>query len=268
MKILFQKITSGKDNIYIDLLKWNLERAKATDTEIEISIPKVSIQGLDHVIYRYFRMLNDREIIEGLIQSQGKNFDGILVGCFFDPCLREAREILNIPIVGFAEASFLLANIIGFKFAVITMDPKSIPDTENLIDTYGVRSKAISTSPVRSLKISLEEQVNALRNPELLIRDFTEVAKGCVADQADVVIPGCLLMSPILAKAGLDQVHEAVVLDCITVGVKILEVMVSLNLKGISWISRRSIYKSPPTELFINLRNVFPYLGSGTEKII
>ena len=28
MKIRFQKITSGKDKKYINLLKWNLERAK------------------------------------------------------------------------------------------------------------------------------------------------------------------------------------------------------------------------------------------------
>ena len=74
-------------------------------------------------------------------------------------------------------------------------------------------------------------------------------------------------MSPILAKADVSEVNSAVVLDCLTIGLKMLEIVIKLKQNNIPWISRKSIYKMPPSDMFNAMQNMFRYSGGETEKI-
>mgnify|MGYP001565484491 CR=1 FL=1 len=264
MKIWYQKITPTKNPDYLDLLKANLEKVKRKGTTIDIKIPKVGLNKYEYIPYSYFRFLNDREILAGTLQAREENYDGAVIACFRDPCLREARETLEIPVVGPAESSMLLAHLMGYRFGIVTIHPKSVLFMEENIDRYGFRKRAIPNA-VRSLTLSLEEQLEGLKNHGKVIEDFSQVAKNAIKDGAEVIICGCCMISPILDAASLKEVEGVPVINCVTAAVKILELMVELKNIGVPWISRKSCYALPPERYVEEVKALFPYLGSTSE---
>ncbi len=264
MNIWYQKITPTRNPFYLDILKVNLEKVKRKGTTIDIKIPQVGLTKHEYIPYSYFRFLNDREILAGTLQAQEENYDGAIIACFRDPCLREARETIDIPIVGPAESSMLLAHLMGNKFGIITIHPKSVLFMEENIDRYGFRKRAISNA-VRSLTLSLEEQVEGLKNHGKVIEDFSEVAKNAIKDGAEVIICGCCMISPILEVARLKEVERVPIINCVTAAVKILELMVELKNIGVPWISRKNLYALPPESYVNEVKALFPYLGSTSE---
>ncbi|MBN2227947.1 MAG: Asp/Glu racemase, partial [Candidatus Thorarchaeota archaeon] len=49
-----------------------------------------------------------------------KKYDAIIIGCAGDPGLRAARELMDVPIIGPAEASYHYACMIADRFSVIS----------------------------------------------------------------------------------------------------------------------------------------------------
>lgn len=264
MKLWYQKITPTRNPNYLELLGANLERVRRKEVKIDIKIPKVGLNKHEYIPYGYFRFLNDREILSGILQAEQEGYDGAIIACFRDPCLREARETLNIPITAPAESSMLLAQMMGYRFGIITIHPKSTLHMEDNIDRYGFRKRAISNA-VRSLTISLEEQVEGLRNPEKIVEDFCRVGKEAIKDGAEVLICGCCMISPVLDKVGLKEVDKVPIINCVTAAAKLLELMVEMKNLGIPWISRKNSYALPPQDYIHEMKGLFPYLGSASE---
>ncbi|MFW6113467.1 MAG: hypothetical protein ACOC78_00915 [Actinomycetota bacterium] len=71
--------------------------------------------------------------------------------------------------------------------------------------------------------------------------------------------PGCEEEYP----NGFIQVDGVPIVDVISSGVRLAEVLVSLKEAGLSWISRAGIYRRPDREMFENNLEDFPYHGSG-----
>jgi Asp/Glu/hydantoin racemase len=74
---------------------------------------------------------------------------GVVLACFGEPGLVALREILPVPVVGIAEASFLTACTIGFKFGIMAWAPKDVPAMENLLWTYGLEKRYAGTWPMK-----------------------------------------------------------------------------------------------------------------------
>jgi hypothetical protein len=72
--------------------------------------------------------------------------------------------------------------------------------------------------------------------------------------------PGCEDEYP----GGLTEVDGVPVVDVISAGVRIAEVLASFKKAGLSWISRSAGYRRPGVEMSeLNLED-FPYHGSGS----
>lgn len=72
--------------------------------------------------------------------------------------------------------------------------------------------------------------------------------------------PGCEDEYP----DGFTEVDGVPIVDVISAGVRLAEVLVSFRRAGLSWISRIGGYRRPDEELFeLNLED-FPYHGSGS----
>ena len=255
MRLAYHRITPVAPGPYIELLKENIGRVKRQDTVVDIKGPKRSIGVFDSV-YRSLRFYNDREVLESVWESYEEGYDAIAFNCFYDPCLDVAREIIDIPILGPAESSMLMASMMGAKFGIVTFHPKAIPDYENLIKIYGFEKKALA-HPVRSLKQSLDQQMEGVTKPKPTIEDFRETAKELIRDGAEVIIPGCLMLSPILVKSGVKEVEGVPVLDVVSVVIKFAEFMVELSKAGLPIISRRGYYQGPDKDLIEKVRGTF-----------
>ncbi len=189
-------------------------------------------------------------------RSYREGYDAIALNCFFDPCVDVAREMMGIPVVGPAEASMSMASLMGARFGIVTFHPKTIPDYERMIRVYGFESRAIA-SPVRSLTQSPEDQLRGVTAPEATIEDFEAVASTFVRDGAEVIIPGCLMLSPILVKQGITHVEDVPVLDVVSVTVKFAEFLYEMSKAGLPIVSRRGFYRGPDPILLDEVRGVF-----------
>lgn len=222
---------------YYTLVKKHYGLVKRKDTELTIRDVN-GFDGPEWTHYTGLRLFNDAQILKSLIATEQEGFDGISIACFLDPALYEARQLLTIPVTGLAESSMHLACIMGNKFAVITSSERFIPTMEENIHKYGVQSKAISRNPVRALVIPEEELIGGSD----WIKEFQELSLRCIEDGAEVLVAGCGLMSPALIQAGITDVNGAVIIDPLSVSLKLTELMVDLQMAKLPVVSRKSIF--------------------------
>lgn len=257
MRILLANVPAGeKDSeggqfvktVVVPMWRRNLELVKQKDTDIIFRFPRRGLTGLDAFMYSYLHHLSDREIFHAVVQAEKEGFDAAMITCFHDPMLWDIRQAVDIPVVSIGESSMLLATMMGRRFGVVTISPYSIHDTEENIARYGLKERAVG---VRSTSETGDEQPMALVDAHRAIEAFKKVARELIADGAEVLIPGCGLMSPALRLApgaekeypkGLTEVNGVPIADVFGDAIKMAETLVSLKKAGSCWISRKGLY--------------------------
>ncbi|NIM45269.1 MAG: hydrogenase expression protein HupH, partial [Nitrososphaeria archaeon] len=78
-----------------------------------------------------------------------------------DPALHGARELVDIPVIGPAEASMAMASIIGHKFSVVTVLQSVVPIFHNMVAAYGFRDRfaSVRSIDIPVLELEKEEEV-------------------------------------------------------------------------------------------------------------
>ncbi|MBW2143178.1 MAG: hypothetical protein JRG75_02110 [Deltaproteobacteria bacterium] len=242
-----------------DMLQTNVERAKRSDTEIVIHSLKRGLGDLEHLNYPGFRFLNDREILRNILNARDGEYDGAVVLCVFDPAIRAARQMLDIPVTGLFEASVHLAAMMGRKFAVITAHPSYLPIIEENMEKYRMNVQAISHSPVRDIGLSADEFIGCFAGDySLVLETFKDVARECIKDGAEVIIAGCGLLSTMLTHNDLLEVEGAPIIDPNLAGIKMAELMADIRKAGLPFISRKGLFhKAPDSETENVLKTCF-----------
>lgn len=214
--------------------------------------------------YPYFEMLNNLEIIDQLIKAEKEGFDAVVIGCYCDPALREARGILDIPVIGLSEASMMIAQSVGNRFACVTVWESYVPIMEKNLRLYGWEDRAIAHRPVRHFDLNWTHLIKAFKGDgKDLIQAFEEVALSCAEDGADVIIAGCGYLAPALSLCGYRHVAKTSVpvIDCVAAGLTMAEALVKLNqVTGLSPSRcKTSIYPRPPSGTLTAIRKRFGF---------
>ncbi len=106
-----------------------------------------------------------------------------IIGCFYDGGLREAREVLTMPVVGMGEASVLLASTMGHRFSIIVGRRKWIPKMSDNAVLAGVERRLAS---FRSVDMGIPD---VLADPERFLDRVIEEGRRAVdEDGAEVVV--------------------------------------------------------------------------------
>jgi allantoin racemase len=243
--------------------------AKQPDTELVFRFPRRGLSGLEGEMYSYLHHLAAAEIFHAVVQAERDGFDGALIACFHDPMLWEARQAVDIPVVGFGESSLVLATLMGRKFGVVTISPHSVHDTEENITKYGLKERCAG---VRCVCESGAEQESAMVDARAAIESFSTAARELIAQGAEVLIPGCGLMAPVLRFApgaeaeypnGLTEVDGVPIADVYGNAIKCAETLVGLKQAGSCWISRKGLYAHASPAAIEGGRMVLEYGGPG-----
>ncbi len=120
--------------------------------------------------------------------------DGVVLACFGDPGLFALREILPVPVVGVAEASFLTACMIGFKFGILVGAPKDVPAMENLLWTYGLEKRYAGSWPMEMAVLEMHT------DREQSMHRLATGAELLVNRGAEVILLGCAGLSSFQAS--------------------------------------------------------------------
>ena len=267
MKILWQEIfertipLTDESDILWNGVKQMVQRVKSPSTQVDHAWLKRS-SNLNW--YPYLEMINDLEIIDHLIQGEKDGYDAAIIGCYCDPGLREARGVLDIPVIGLSEAAMMFAQTIGGRFACVTVWESYVPIMEKNLRLYGWENRAISNRPIRYFNLEWPKLINAFKGDgEALIEAFEKVAISCVEDGADVVIVGCAFLGPALSLCGYNSIAQTKVpvIDCAVTGVAMAEAMANLHHQtGMSPSrSATSMYPKPPHKKLGSIRERFGF---------
>lgn len=178
--------------------------------------------GFPSLEYMNEEMVNAIYAVDKVVWGEENGFNAVLINCFFDPGLYEAREKVSIPVVGAGEASLCLSARLGHKFAVLATSEKSIPKIERSIERYHLDKDC---SEVLSLGIGvprLQEEGLSDEISAILRRQIDKAMAG----GAEAITVGCT--ASIGIGKLLSQISPIPVIDPAIVSLKITEMMGSL----------------------------------------
>lgn len=76
-----------------------------------------------------------------LAANHHAGFDAVILGVSMDTALRPMREMLDIPVVGMAEAALLTSCMLGGRIGCLTLGGHLLPLYEELTAAYGLQSR-------------------------------------------------------------------------------------------------------------------------------
>lgn len=168
------------------------------------------------------------DTLKKAMQAEISGASAIVIDCMGDPGLHACREAVSIPVLGAGQTAMHLANLLGNRFAFITVLDRIRPIIEDLISAYGIRDKYASFQAVDIPVLDLS------RDGDTLNAALAEKALRSIEDDgADVVVLGCTgflgcaeAMRTTLQAAG----YEVPVIDPIPATVGIAEALVKAGL--------------------------------------
>ena len=223
----------------------------------------------------YYKMACDDNMVENVIQAEKAGYDASLVGCYYDPGLLEAKGATSYPVVGVAQSAMLLAQMIGRKFACMTLTDMAVPYLEMNVRTIGLEAWA-THRPVRALKIEYPVMWSQLLqayqgDPQPLIESFEDAAMECVKDGADVITTGCVWMGPAFTLHGYREVANTgvQVVDSFAAGIGMIEMMLQLyqNIGVTTSHGDNSLYTTPDEASFQRHRTLLGIDSTKSDKL-
>lgn len=160
------------------------EFAQYASPGTELSVVNLT-EGPRSIESEYEEAMSVPGILSLVQQAEQEGCDAVISNCFGDPGIRPARELVNVPVIGPAEASFLLAAGLGQRFSVVTVVKSVVPMIEHLVDLAGVTSRLASVRTIDIPVLGLQD-IGTMRNG--LHREMLAAIKD---DDAHVLVLGC-----------------------------------------------------------------------------
>lgn len=162
--------------------------------------------------------------------------DAIVINCLRDPGVDLLRELIDVPVIGLAEAAMCMAGLLGRSFGFLVNEERGIQVVEEQARKFGRAEAFVGARP---LDIAVD-RLHELETADV-VAAMADVAQMLIEqDRADVVVLGCTALSPYigpmrveLTKRGLPRVP---VIEPTELGVRLAEMMCDLGLQH----SRRS----------------------------
>lgn len=208
------------------------QAAKFPHTEVITVRPRVGPESIEGFYDEYLAIPGILEQI--LLDSDA---DAFVIACWGDPGLEAARELTPNPVVGIAEASLYVANMLAAKWSVVTTLHRAREMAEQTIHRAGLTARCAS---VRTTSLSVLDTERDRDGTLEILATASQLAID--NDGAEAICLGCAGMS------GLEKQLEArlgvPVIDSVAAAVKMAESLVSLGKRT----SKHLTYRPPETK--------------------
>jgi allantoin racemase len=158
-----------------------------------------------------------------LVSERAGTFDAAILACFGDPGLYAARELTDAPVVGIAEASFLLAMSLGHRFGIVSTVDRATPATWDLLRHYGIEARCAAVEPSEAEVLELDDDASGA------IDRMEAAGARAIAAGAEVLCMGCGAMVSI--RAELERRLHVPVVEAVPAAVAHAESLLSLGLR-------------------------------------
>lgn len=217
-----------------------LEPYKEESTQLDVVSLKAGLP--QHLEYHYYEALIAPELLHTVKKAEQDGYDGCIIGCYYDPFLKEAREICEKMVVTApAEAAMHIGTTLGSSFSTIVVRRKCIPDMRANIFQHGYLNKLAS---FRSLEIGVHELQN---DPEYTKeRMRREIRAAIEEDGAEAILLGCTIQLGFFRT--LQEEFGVPVIDANIAPLKYAEFLCGLKEKTGWYFSKKALYETPPRQ--------------------
>jgi len=163
------------------------------------------------------------EVLRSLL-SYGHKYHAAVLGCFGDPGLRAARELVKFPVIGPAESSIFFSQQIGDRFGVLVALPRDIPTTRAMVARYEMTHKLAAIQPLSIPVLELS------KNEAKTKKELTHAAKLAEEQGAECLILGCMSLAFMLADELVQESASIPVLNPAKIALKTAETFGALKL--------------------------------------
>lgn len=240
---------------YDELIREVLVPSLDAGTELVIRHLESGPRNLD---YYAPKQLVQVEILRAAKQIERDGFDALIIGCVYDPALTEARELLDIPVIGPLEASIAYSRAFGHSYAVVTDHHKAVPELRDRIRLYGAEANCRG---VESIGWFVDDMV---KDPDAVAVDVHARAREVMQRTgAETVIVGCTIVSACFERAcqnGAD-LNDLSIINPNVIAVKMAESLVALQRAGQYRISRAGYYQRLEDHDPVEAADVAPYFA-------
>lgn len=132
--------------------------------------------------------LNVPGVLNRLVLAEKEGYRAAIIGCFGDPGLVAARQMVSIPVVGPGETALAVASTLGDRILLIEPKKDLVYITERMVYAYGYKDKVVG---VRSLDEKGAEA--AITRCAADVRHAAETClQGVKETGAQVIVLGCI----------------------------------------------------------------------------
>ena len=162
------------------------------DPGVQIEVHGTRKGGLGEQ-FRFFQAIDTPDILENILKCRSaagdQAYDAFVSLNSTDPALYEAREVLDIPVLGFLETTTLAACMMGRTFSLITPNPKfSISYTQKL-ELYGLTSGSRLIEAMDVPHFRLPECLSGLRRARARHAGIRQRSAARGGGAVEVIIP-------------------------------------------------------------------------------
>lgn len=203
--------------------------------------------------HHYLEMLNEHQVVEAALAAERAGYDAFALGCFYDPALRAARSLIDIPCVGLSETCMLVACSLGQRFGLVSLEESQRAQHEEMARAYGLRERLAGVVPMHPPidEYMLEEDATAARP---LLDAFEAAGRRLLAMGAEVLIPGDGFLNEFVWRHGLRSIDGAPVMDALGTLFRYAGFMAGARgALGLA-VSRVGHYRRPPSAMLAQAR--------------
>lgn len=202
------------------------------------------VTPIEAIVYPWVDRMVAAQIIDNAVAAQREGYDAVAISCFFDPGLREARSLVDIPVVSLCETSLLLSTAVGGRFGLIGLGPAQVFVLEELASRYGVRDRVVATLPMDP-PVTEADLEGVHGGGGDLVERVEAVARRAVEMGADVIIPAEGVLNTALMRRGVKALAGAPVLDAYGTLLAHAEMLVRLQQRTGLSVSHLGHYAGP-----------------------
>lgn len=155
----------------------------------------------------YYALLLKNEVVKAVLAAEEEGVDAVVVNCFDDPGVREARSVANIPVFGICEPALHFTCQLGRNFGALVPDmPGQISYLHWQVRDHGLTSRLLPGGVRVESKPYVESQPESNKNPELMAGRLKVQGEQLIRDGADVVLVACGGLGAVCDRVGLHHI--------------------------------------------------------------
>lgn len=209
---------------------------------------------IDAIKHRYVAAVQELQVCDAALVAEREGFDALALGCFFDPGLRAARSLVDIPIAGLGESCALVACSLARKFGLVTLCEDQSADYGDMMLAHGLERRfagAVALDPPID-EFSLEADEQAARAIE---ERFDQACAAVVARGAEIIIPADGVLNEFLVRRRrLTARGDVPVMDSLGALFQHAAFLVRLARTTGTRVSRHQFYAKPSRAMVEHVR--------------